>query len=182
MGQNKALLPLPNNPHSTFVQHLVSTLAPLCIETILVARDAADAAKYVLPAVQVITDKIPDYGPLMGLYSGMSAMHAERALVVAVDMPFIQPALVSFLLSQPLTDAMLVPMVNNVPQVLLAVYSRTVLPLVEVCLQKGRRDPRALLELAQVGYIEEEQLREIDPGLRSFVNVNTPEELDSLLR
>lgn len=181
MGTNKALLPFPSTQHSTFVEHLACILTPMCAETILVARDTDDAAKYLLPSVRVVTDRVPDHGPLMGLYSGLKAMQAQRALVVAVDMPFVQPALISFLLSQPFSDSLLVPVVNGVPQVLLAVYPRTVLPLIEVCLQQGRRDPRSLLEVAAVQYIEEAQLRLVDPQLRSFVNVNTPEELDSLL-
>ena len=180
MGTNKALLPLPGNRHLTFVEHLASTLTPFCAETILVARDSNDAANYTLPGVQVITDKVSDHGPLMGLYTGLSAIQAQRALVVAVDMPFVQPALISFLLSQPSTDSLLVPLVNNVPQVLLAVYPHTILPLIDDRLQQGRRDPRSLLEVAPVQYIEEAQLRLVDPELRSFVNVNTPEELEYL--
>ena len=176
MGINKALLAHPGNQHITFVEHLTSTLTPLCTETILVARDPNDAANYRLPGVRVVTDQVPDYGPLMGLYSGLSAMQAQRALVVAVDMPFVQPALVSFLLALPLTDALLVPVVNTVPQVLLAVYPRTILPLIEERIQQGRRDPRSLLEVASVEYIEEAQLRLVDAQLRSFVNVNTPED------
>ena len=91
-------------------------------------------------------------------------------------MPFVQPALLSFLLNQPLTDSLLVPVVNNVPQVLLAVYPRTVLSVVEERLQEGRRDPRSLLEVTPVRYIDEAQLRRVDPELRSFINVNTPGE------
>src|SRR5207237_7538355 len=123
-----------------------------------------------------ITDKAPDNGPLMGLYSGLSAIHAQHALVIAVDMPFVQPALISFLLSQSLSDSLLVPLVNNIPQVLLAIYPRTILPLIETRLQQGRHDLRSLLEVAPVHYIEEAQLRKVDPQLRSFVNVNTREE------
>jgi molybdenum cofactor guanylyltransferase len=177
MGSNKALLPLPGKEHLTFVEHLFSTLTPLCAETILVARDAADAANYVLPGVHVITDKMPDQGPLMGLYSGLSAIHAQRALVVAVDMPFIRPALVTFLLSQPRSNSLLVPVVNNIPQVLLALYPRTILPLVEQLLQQGRHDPRSLLDTAPVQYIPEDHLRALDSDLRSFININTPQEL-----
>jgi molybdenum cofactor guanylyltransferase len=180
MGTNKALLPLPGNRNLTFVEHLASTLIPFCTETILVARDSNDAANYTLPGVQVITDKVLDHGPLMGIYTGLSAIQAQGALVVAVDMPFIQPALVSFLLSQPPTDSMLVPLVNNVPQVLLAVYPHTILPLIDDRIQQGRHDPRSLLEVAPVQYIEDAQLRLVDPELRSFVNVNTPEELEYL--
>src|SRR5207248_5405066 len=140
------------------------------------------ASGYAFPGVRVLFDKIPDFGPLMGLYSGLSAIRTQRALVFAVDMPFIQPALLSFLLSQPYTPgALLVPMVHNVPQVMLAVYPRSALPLIEKLIQQGRRDLRSLLEVAPVHYIEEAQLRQVDPQLRSFLNVNTPEELRQIM-
>jgi len=177
MGKNKALLPLPSNSSRTFIEHLSSILIPFCPEVLIVARNEADAANYSLPDTHVVTDKVPDQGPLMGLYSGLSAIHAQYALVIAVDMPFVQPTLVSFLLSQPPSDSLLVPLVNNIPQVLLAVYPRTILPLIEERLHQGRHDLRCLLEIAPVHYIEEAQLRKVDPQLRSFVNINTPEEL-----
>lgn len=182
MGRDKALLALPGNQAVTFIEHLASLLIASCAETLIVARDQAHAPGYAFPGVRVICDKTPDYGPLMGLYSGLSAIHTQHALVVAVDMPFVQPAVLSFLLSQPLAPhTLLVPVVNNVPQVLLAVYPRSVLPLIEELIQQGRRDLRCLLEVAPVQYIEEAQLRQVDPQLRSFINVNTPEELQGIL-
>lgn len=178
MGKDKALLPLPENKQRTFVEHLVSLLSSLCQEVLLVARDAEQAALYApLFRTPIVTDIVPDSGPLMGLYSGLRAIHASHALVTAVDMPFIQPEMLSFLLSQPLDDALCIPLVATIPQVLLAIYPRSVLPFIEKQLQAGRRDPRSLLDVAQVRYIEEAQLRRIDPQLRSFMNVNTPEEL-----
>ncbi len=178
MGQDKALLPHPLDRQHTFVAHQVATLVPLCHEVLLVARDEEQAAHYTsLQDVRVLIDQTPNFGPLMGLYTGLKAMSTSHALVVAVDMPFIQPSLVSFLLSQVEGDKLLVPVVQSTPQVLLAVYPRTVFPLIEARVQEGRRDPRSLLAVAPVHYIEEAQLRQVDPQLRSFVNVNTPEEL-----
>jgi len=181
MGKNKALLPFPGNQAVTFVEHLASLLVQCCVETLIVARDQAYASAYALPGLRIIFDETPGIGPLMGLYSGLSAMNTERALVVAVDLPFVQPALLSFLLSQPLTaDTLLVPIVHDVPQVMLALYPRSVVPVVKEQLQWGRRDLRCLLEVAPVQFIEEKQLLQVDPQLRSFVNINTPEELQEL--
>ena len=178
MGKDKALLPLPDNEGVTFVEQLTTMLTPLCSEVLLVARDDVQAANYAhLIGARTLTDRVPGHGPLMGLCSGLSAMHNLHALVVAVDMPFVQPALLSFLLSQPLTSSLLVPVVNTIPQVLLAIYPRAVLPFIERRLQEGRRDLRSLLEVAPVRYIDETQLRLVDPELRSFINVNTPGEL-----
>ncbi|MBE3561791.1 MAG: molybdenum cofactor guanylyltransferase [Ktedonobacteraceae bacterium] len=192
MGRDKALLPWPGHPVTgehditretgvTFVDHLVSVLRDCCSEIVLVARDAVQAATYRLPGVHVITDREAGIGPLMGIYSGLAAIEATHALVCAVDMPFVQPAIVSFLLAQAVGEEMIVPVVEQVPQVLLAVYPRSLLPLIEERLRSGRRDPRSLLEVATIRYIDEAQLRAIDPQLRSFVNVNTPQELRQCL-
>src|SRR6266852_407827 len=148
MGKDKALLPLPGDQAVTFVEHLASVLVACCTEIVIVARDQAHAAGYSLPGVRIAYDKVPDYGPLMGLYSGLSAIHTSHALVVAVDMPFVPPA---------------------------------ILPSIEQRLPQGRHDLRCLLEAAHVQYIEEAQLREVDPQLRSFINVNTPGELRELM-
>ena len=182
MGRDKALLLLPGNQAVTFLEHLASLLSASCAETLIVTRDQAHALGYAFPGVRITFDKTPGQGPLMGLYSGLSAIHTRHALVAAVDMPFVQPAVLSFLLSQPLAPhTLLVPVVHNVPQVLLAIYPRSVLPLIEEQLQQGRRDLRCLLEVAPVQYIEEAQLRQVDPELRSFININTPEELQGIL-
>ena len=96
-------------------------------------------------------------------------------------MPCVRPALLAFLLNHYQENTLLIPLVHAVPQVLLAIYPRSILPLIETCIQQGRRDPRCLLDIAPVQYIEEAQLREVDPELRSFIGVNTPEELQALL-
>ena len=181
MGTNKALLPLPGQPSETFLSRLTSMLAPLCAEVLIVARDPAQFANVALPAGRIVFDEKPGGGPLMGLYSGLSAMQSPTALVVAVDMPFAQPALLAFLLSQYQENTLLVPLVAGVPQVLLALYPRSILPLIESLLAQGKRAPRALLEVAPVRYIEEAQLREVDPQLRSFVGINTPQELKEVM-
>jgi molybdenum cofactor guanylyltransferase len=180
MGTDKALLPQPGTEHETFVEHLTGTLKPLCSEVVLVVRDAFQATLYSeLADARIVTDRVPGVGPLMGLYSGLSAVQTPRALVTAVDMPFVQRDILAFLFAQASDEVALVPMVDNMPQVLLAVYPRSVLPLLEALLHAGRRDLRALLEVAPVRYIEEAQLRAIEPTLRSFVNVNTPGEWKS---
>ncbi|HEY6411142.1 MAG TPA: molybdenum cofactor guanylyltransferase, partial [Ktedonobacteraceae bacterium] len=127
MGKDKALLPLPINQDHTFVEHLASLLALYCREVLLVVRDAAQAKEYeaIVPAgVRILTDEAPNSGPLMGLYTGLRAMHpsSTHGLALAVDLPFVQPAMISFLLAQPMTEALLIPLVESRPQVLLAVY------------------------------------------------------------
>lgn len=178
MGRNKALLPLPDNAQITFVEHLATLLHRYCAEIVLVARDEQQADVYnTVPYVQLITDQVADVGPLMGLYTGLSALSSSHALVTAVDMPFIQPGMIEFLLTQwHEDDELLVPVVDNIPQVLCAVYATTLLPQIEQRLHAGRRDPRSLLTMAHIRYLNETQLRAIEPELRSFININTPDD------
>lgn len=180
MGRNKALLPLVDNT-TTFVEHLIATLTPFCSQVILVARNSEDTIHYIgISGIQLVIDQLPDHGPLMGIYSGLSAMHTSHGLVVAVDMPCIQPNLLASMLAPPRTSALLLPRVGGFPQVLLGLYPRTVLPLVAAQLQRGRRDPSSLLGRAAVCYIEETELRTVDPELRSFLNVNTMEDYEHI--
>ena len=181
MGTDKALLPLPGKAPETFLARMASTLAPLCAEVLIVARDPAQFADVAFPGTRIVFDQKPGGGPLMGLYSGLNAMQSSTALVVAVDMPFVQPALLTFLLDCYQQDTLVVPVVDGVPQVLLALYPRSILPLIESLLQQGKRAPRALLEVAPVHYIEEARLRQVDPQLRSFVGINTPQDLEAMM-
>ncbi len=181
MGRNKALLSLPGNKNVTFVEHQASLLQEYCSETLIVARDQVLAEQYVFPGVRVIVVETPSIGPLMGVYSGLREISTTHALVVAVDLPFIQPDLLTFLLSLPLpADTLLIPLVQDIPQVLLGIYPRSILPVVEEQLRQGRRDVRYLLELFPVVYVEEARLLQVDPQLRTFINVNTPQELREL--
>jgi molybdenum cofactor guanylyltransferase len=181
MGRDKALLPVASETPLTFVEHLASLLSPICNTVHLVARDETSGRVYAaLPTSQtwqLIYDQVPGQGPLMGLYSGLQAISSSHALVLAVDQPFVQPALLSWLHAFPLSGEILIPRVQGIPQVLLARYPRAVLPAIEACLKRGRRDPRALLDLVPVRFLEEDVLRTLDPELHSFLNINTPEDL-----
>lgn len=181
MGQNKALLAAPGEASQTFVERLASLLSDICPEVFLVARDENSGKEYTsLPGAQLwrlVYDQLPGQGPLMGLYSGLLALSTSHALVLAVDLPFVQPALLRWLSAFPLDDELLVPRIHDIPQVLLARYPRSLLPIIEECLRRGRRDLRALLDVAPLRFLEEEEVRQIDPELNSFKNVNTPEDL-----
>jgi molybdopterin-guanine dinucleotide biosynthesis protein A len=93
-------------------------------------------------------------------------------------MPFVTPALLSALLSRYQHDTILVPLVNSQPQVTLAIYPRSILPVIEERMRQGRRDLRSLLDDASVRYVDGEELRSADPALRSFAGINTPQDLE----
>ena len=181
MGKDKALLPYPGAPGdlpTTFLERLIAVLDSCCVEVLIVAQDQEQATRYAHAGAQIMLDAIPGGGPLVGLYSGLQAVSTPHSIVVAVDMPFVTPVLLSALLSRYQHDSILVPLVNGQPQVTLAIYPRSILPVIEERIRQGRRDLRSLLDGAPVRYIDGEELRSVDPALRSFVGINTPEELE----
>nr|BBH92803.1 hypothetical protein KTA_10020 [Thermogemmatispora argillosa] len=191
MGYDKALLPLPmaEAKGQTILGHLAHLALRETPEVLVVARDQCTAALYadhLPPAARLVVDLVPDQGPLMGLYSGLLAVRAPQAVVLAVDLPLLRPQLLAWLLRLPAQDERLyVPLVEGRPQVLLARYPRSLLPAIARLLAEGKRNPRSLLEVAPVGWLSEEELRSLDPELGSFLNVNTPQDwqtLEKLLR
>ena len=95
-------------------------------------------------------------------------------------MPWVQGAIVELLMEVAGDNDVSVPVVNGYLEPLLAVYHRRVLPVVKKYLDMNYRKMIIFYDEMKVQKITEERLREADPGLRSFVNINTPEDLDAV--
>jgi molybdopterin-guanine dinucleotide biosynthesis protein A len=93
MGRDKALIEFEGAP---LIARVFERVKPLCTEVIIVANDAAEYARFGLP---VVGDVYPGKGSLGGIFSGLQAAREQFALVVASDMPFLNAALLSHLIS-----------------------------------------------------------------------------------
>ncbi len=100
-------------------------------------------------------------------------------IVVACDMPFVDPALLGFLLGL-VGDGVdaVVPLVRGEPQPLHAVYSRACAGAAAAQIMTGDLKMAKLLDRLRVRYVAEAELRAVDPELRSFFNINTPADLE----
>lgn len=175
MGTPKALLPAPGSGEP-LIRHIAARLLPLAGDLLVVANDPAVAkAVQPLPA-RVLTDAWPETGPLGGLATGLAAGYGW-CICVACDLPFVQPAVFRYLLGLcgDEWDAV-VPVVGGRAQPLHALYHRRLLPAVEAALQTGKRRMDSFLPQARTRFVGEDELLPIDGALRSFVNVNTPDE------
>ena len=174
MGQDKSGLLLGDR---TLLARVIGRLAPVCDPVIVVAREASDYPDY---KAVVVEDRWPGSGPLGGLITGLGATETPCAVVVACDLPFVEPALLSGLIGRRAAWDAVVPDVAGLPQPHCAVYARTALEVAEAVFNGGGRSLRELLDTPdlRVLYIRDEDLRSWDPTLRSFMNVNTQEDLD----
>ncbi len=177
MGRNKALLPIRGRP---LIAHIVERLRPLADEVIVVTREREP---YLFLGLPIATDRYADVGPLAGLHAALEAAHGDLVALVACDMPFVSAEVFAFLLALARGADVVMPRIGGREEPLHAVYRREVcLPAVEAAIGAGQRRLIAFLPRVRVRYVDEDELRRVDPDLRSFVNVNTPEEWEEALR
>lgn len=167
MGRDKAALPAGPG---TLLERIVARLSPV-VDDVIVAGGPAHAVS----RVRWVADARPHAGPLAGIAAGLAAMRGDLGWVVACDLPDVEPA-IGELLFQGGRDDAVVPRLDGRPQGLCAVYRRTLADRILVMLDAGERRVSALLDEVRVRYVDADELRRVDPELRSFRNLNTPEE------
>lgn len=184
MGRPKALLSTPPS-NEPLLELLVRRLQGLTSrKPVVIANDPQIQAQTRLSdKVHWLTDQYGAVGPLGGIATALSIVE-EWAVVVACDMPLLNPTLLRYLMQLAavvddegceLWDA-IVPVVNGYPEPLHALYHTRTLHAVESRLAAGERRATAFLPDVRVRYVVEAELRPHDPELRSFINVNTPAE------
>jgi molybdopterin-guanine dinucleotide biosynthesis protein A len=92
MGRDKALLEFDGK---TLIERVIERVRTVSDDIIIVCNDVDTYAKF---GVRIVTDVIPGKGSLGGLYSGMLAAREEYALALACDMPFLNDALLRYLI------------------------------------------------------------------------------------
>ena len=175
LGRDKAVEPFDGQP---LIRRVFERVAPLTDEIVVVVADAARGRALPLDAGhRVAVDIYPDGGSLGGIFSGLSAAANDWGLVVACDMPFLNRQLLEFMLTQRADCDAVVPRPGAFPEPTHALYSRACLPHIEARLQANDLKIAGFFEEVRVRYLEEGEVRQFDPQLLSFFNVNSPEDL-----
>ena len=175
LGQDKRRLRLWGAHGPTLLAHTVALAAACCAEVLVVLNDPE--AWRDLPA-RLVPDAYPGAGPLGGLASGLAVLTTDKALLLACDLPLLQPALLRALLAEPLASDALVPRQHNAQiEPLIAVYHQTCLPTLTACLTHDERRMGAAVRRLAVRYLAPDWWRRFDAEGRSFLNLNRPEDL-----
>ena len=145
-------------------------------ETVVVGRNLTLSRL----GVRTVDDARPEQCPLVGIYSGLCAANTDLAFVLACDLPFVKPELVQHLLSCAHEADIVVPIVNGYYEPLCAVYRRTANPVIQETLDQGARKITEIYDRLCLKKVAEPDIRRFDPELSSFVNLNTPGDLELL--
>lgn len=132
----------------------------------------------------VVEDIFPGCGPLAGIHAALRASEREFNLILAVDMPFLPPALLPFLITRARNSGAMVTVARAGGgwQPLCGVYRRQFADVAEKALREGRYKIDALFEDARTLAIGEEELETAGFSANVFRNLNTREELEAVSR
>jgi len=182
IGINKALTPLSGTPMIVYVVKRSLQVTEKVV--VVISRDDALAAfRKVLPKdVAIVRDPVSRRSPLVGMLTGLrSVLEAvDYSAVVPCDSPFIRPKMIRHLFHVADGHDAAIPIwPNGYIEPLHSVYEvRNTVRAIELALRTERSSNRDMIKhLKDVKYVPVEELRSYDPELRTFFNVNRPEDL-----
>jgi molybdopterin-guanine dinucleotide biosynthesis protein A len=145
------------------------------------------ARQQALPAlpddVMVAEDEREQRGPLEGLRAGLKALpnSADSAYVTSCDVPLLVPGFVTRMIELLGDHDIAVMEIDGFPHPLSAVYRRTTLPHVEALLKQDKLRPVFLFDAVRTRRVRPEEMRSIDPQLRTLQNLNTRDDYRAAL-
>ena len=175
LGHDKVLETVGN---SSLLQQVITRVDSLCHDIIVViAGKQTIPRSNDYPKLRIVTDIFPGKGPLGGIYTGLITSDSLYSIVVACDMPFLNQALLRYMIQLSPNFDMVLPRVGTLVEPLHAVYSKSCLATIENMIKQDNLSVHQLLSLASVRYVEAEEIDRFDPEHLSFFNINTKADL-----
>lgn len=170
MGSDKALLELRGRP---LLRHAMD-LANFVTENVKIAGDPTKYAAFGM----VVSDLYLDRGPLGGIHAALAGTSTDLNLILATDLPFVEPQFLRHLIAiaAESTALVTVPQVGQYFEPLCAVYRRQFAEIAAAALANGKNKVDALFTEPATRIVCEEEI--IRAGFSSvmFRNLNTPQE------
>src|SRR5579863_3311455 len=168
MGSDKAFLELAG---SSLLSRALAQARALTSEV----RIVGDPAKFSAFA-PVVPDVYPNRGPLGGIHAALASSSTDFNLILAVDLPFLDPRFLEYLVAtaQSADAVVTVPSAVGHLHPLCAVYRKPFAIAAERSLTEGRNKVDALFSAISARIIAEDELAAAGFSPAIFRNLNTP--------
>jgi len=185
MGLAKAALRFGS---STILEHLFGQLEAVSDEVIVMAAPLSDetfsidklfGAKH--RELRILRDKTPFAGPVPALISGLHAARNPVVFVCSCDLPLLRGEIAATLCRIVGDYEVAAPEIGGRLQPLCAAYKKDVAVKIEELWRAGESRVTAIVEGLSRRQVSEAEMRSVDPDLRSFLNLNTPEDYQRAL-
>lgn len=171
-GVNKAFLRVGG---IRILDRLLSVYTELFDEIILVTNSPQEFMGW---NALIVTDIFPARSSLTGIHAGLFYARNPFAFFSACDTPFLKKEVVAAVLDnlEPEID-LVIPQTSAGLEPLCAAYSRRCLKPAEEHIRQNKLKIQMAVSGKRIKMIPEAVLREKDPELQSFFNINCPEDL-----
>ena len=167
-GKNKAFIHFGNR---RVIDNIYDVFRSVFDEIILVTNQPLSYLEW---NVNIVTDIYPVRSSLTGIQAGLFYARTPFIFVTACDTPFLKKEMVEMIVSHidPGT-AVVIPETEKGTEQLCAAYSKTCLSMMERQIKEKKFQIKKIFEKIRVKKIPENRLRQADPELVSFFNINT---------
>ncbi len=176
IGKEKALLQFGER---TFIEEQVSSLNKIFEEIIIVTNNRKNFKDM---DVKVVTDIVPQSGPIGGLFTGLAVSSNIHCFVIGCDMPLINLELIKFMIDNIKEDDIVIPLSSSGKETLYAIYSINCLETIKRQIELKNLKLIDILKYHKVKYISDKEINKFDPKELSFFNVNSPKDYEKALR
>jgi molybdopterin-guanine dinucleotide biosynthesis protein A len=188
--QDKALIKLCGKP---LLIHAVENAREVVEEIVVCVNDQTRKSRYHelltmngLEDVMVLMDEQIDHlsGPMAGILTGLMHTTSDYCFTLPADMPLMQPKVIDYLLNAARDTNVVVPMWSNgrLETLTMALKRPEALEIARtLCqLKRPRSDDiiRGALNVMLISIVSE--IRNLDPDLKSFININYKTDLTNL--
>lgn len=171
-GTNKAFIRIGGK---RMLDRIYGVFEELFKEIILVTNDPL---QYLEWNFNIVTDLFPYRGSLTGIHAGLFYTTTSHAFFAACDTPFLKKELVETIIDSIETNIdIVIPETSKGLEPLCSVYSKKCLKPIEQQLIKQDLKIQKIFKKVRVKKIPENILRQNDPDLISFYNINSPDDL-----
>jgi len=176
IGTNKAFLVVNG---TRIIDRTVGILKSIFAEVIIVSNNPL---AYLDQNVTIVTDILPDKGAMGGLYTGLFFASHSQVFVCACDMPFINGKFIEYMIGRVGANDIVAPDAGDGLQPMHAVYGKKLLPLLKRLLDQDLLKISCLYKSSRTLIIHSDVIDAFDPEKKMFLNVNTMDDLQAIIK
>ncbi len=148
-------------------------------EDITIVTNQPEAYTYL--EVPMLGDVYDIRGPMTGIFTALLNSSKQWIFVSACDMPFVNTDLIKHMSTVRKGFDAVVPMLQGKAEPLFSFYSKRLLTSMEKTVLGDNKSLKDFLDMKRVQYIPTDQIKKFDPEASSFINLNTPQDVDRYL-
>jgi molybdopterin-guanine dinucleotide biosynthesis protein A len=175
-GSNKAMYKLDQKP---MLENIIEKLEPFFNKIYIIGNEKQEL-KGIKGEIEYLADKIPDKGPLGGLYTGLSETDSQFNYLQACDMPFICEDYLNFMQDYINKDSKYeayIPEKEGYLEPFVGIYNKNIKEDILKLIKKDQLNFDYLFNKINIKRIPEEEIEKVADTKRIFFNINRKEDL-----